>query len=233
MPDYEPLHITAYLQTRVVSDPFLPLDGVLLFMAMRERYGPQDVSQSGRGVYDERPQLGRVFWLHHDRTPHYFPACSFAQWHGTVTEDTGHWHKRLDLQYTDVLTPPKGRVVTGNGRYRSYRMPVFTRHALAVSWYCVADHARLESLLRFVTHLGKKGSQGEGAVLRWAIEPCAGDWSVIGPQGQLMRAVPWGLLPDAQGDALLVGFRPSYWEQHNQALCLVPATGLPATPRVP
>jgi len=223
MPQYEPLHITAYLQTRIVTDVFLPLDGVLLSFAMREKYGPQDASQSGRGTYEERPQLARIFWHHHDRTPHYFPACSFAQWHGTVTEDIGYWHKRLDLQYAEVLTPPTARVVTQNGRYRSYRMPVFTRHALSVSWYAVADHERLRHLLRFVTHLGKKGSQGEGAILRWHVESCAGDWSIIGPQGQLMRAVPCEILPEAPGEPLYVGYRPSYWEQKNQGLCHIPS----------
>jgi CRISPR type IV-associated protein Csf3 len=222
MPDYAPLQITAWLQTPVIADAFLPLDGVLLFMAMRERYGPQDVSQSGRGVFDERTQLSHVFVEHHAGTPHWFPACSFAQWQGTVTEDTGYWHKRLDLQYGDVLTPPRSRVVTQNGRYRSYRMPVFTRHALAVVWYALADRARLEHLLRFVVQLGKKGTQGYGMVKAWQVAPCAADWSVVGPQGQLMRAVPAVLRPDAQGPVLPVGFRPSYWEQKNQALCVVP-----------
>jgi len=223
MPDFTPVQITAHLQTRIICDAFLPLDGVLLYYAMRDKYGPQDVSQSGRGVYDERPQLGQVFFEYHRGTPHWFPACSFAQWAGHVTEETGYWHKRLDLQYASVLTPPKARVVLQNGRYRSYRMPVFTRHALRVSWYAVADEQRLHTLLRFVTHLGKKGSQGEGAVLRWEISHCIADWSMIGPQGQLMRAVPQALLPDAHGEALYAGFRPSYWEAKNQALCLVPS----------
>ncbi len=216
MPDFTPLCITAHLQTRIIAEAFLPLDGVLLFLAMRDKYGPQDASQSGRGVHDERPQLAQIFFEHQRGTPQWFPACSFVQWHGTVTADTGYWHKRLDLQYAAVLTPPRARVVTENGRYRSYRMPVFTRHALAVSWYARADRQRLEALLRFVTHLGKKGAQGEGSLLKIEVQSCEKDYSIWGPEGQLMRAIP-----DSNG-SLSCGFRPPYWERKNQALCRIP-----------
>jgi hypothetical protein len=223
MPDYTPLRITATLQTPVIADAFLPLDGVVLYMSMCERYGPQDVSQSGRGVHDETAQVASVFFCHEAGTPQWFPACSFAQWEGTVTEDTGYWHKRLDLQHAGLLMPQRGRVVTQNGRYRSYRMPVFARHALRVVWYAVAQRARLEHLLRFVTHLGKKSSQGYGSIRTWSVVPCEADWSVLGPSGQRMRAVPQTVLPEDPGEAVLAGFRPAYWDARNQAPCLLPA----------
>jgi hypothetical protein len=69
---------------------------------------------------------------------------------------------------------------------------------------------------RLAAHLGKKWSQGWGAVLQWDVEPWPEDWSVTGPGGRLMRAVY-----DPEGTTQY-GIRPSYWHPRNQFPCRLP-----------
>lgn len=102
-----------------------------------------------------------------------------------------------------------------SGRYKGYHMPVYYRHAQAVDWYVVGHRESISALLWHATALGKKTAQGWGAVTRWEVEPAVEDWSVHGPSGRLMRAIP-------REGGMLHGFRPSYWAPRNQAPCALP-----------
>lgn len=216
------LRITANFQTPVICDDRLPLDGIIFYQVMRERYGFESSTQAGVAALadgvDKRDWMpfdvhyknvnGENFWYY---------ACSFARWVGTVAEGRDHWVKRFDQQFSDVIDfqGKRGKVVTQHGKYKGYRMPVFTRHVLAARWYCVGDRRELERLLPHVQSVGKKTSQGYGVVRDWQIERWHSDWSTRGPQG-LMRAVP-------ADTGIRIGFRPSYWHAPNQAICEMPA----------
>jgi len=203
-----------------------PLDGALYSIAMRERYGDQAVSFSGGphpgSVPGTQLPLKRVNGHH----PRWFYAASFAQWLEPVAAGSEYWSCRLDEQYADLIdfAKKRGLVHKSSGAYKAYHMPVFYRHSLCVQWYVVGHKQSLERLLRFASHLGKKADQGWGAVAKWEIESWPHDWSVIGPGGRLMRAVPaeFGM----SGPQLLYGFRPSYWQRSNQAQCSMPEGGL-------
>lgn len=114
----------------------------------------------------------------------------------------------------------RGKVITGEGRYKSYHMPTFLRHALWVSWYVVGEREEIEALLARVTHVGKKTAQGNGRLSGWAVESWPEDWSETGPDGRPMRAVPAG--PGEGG--VLYGVRPSYWLAANQMMCRLPTS---------
>jgi CRISPR type IV-associated protein Csf3 len=211
---FEPLKITARLQSPVISDAALPIDGILYYMWHREQFGRQDITLSG--ISDELPGSALLpLERRNTHVPEWFYAASWAQWDGVVTEGTDHWNKRLDIGLTDYLEIPKSKLDISAGRYKSYHMPVFTRHALAVHWYVVSNKDSIWRLLKFVTNIGKKGSQGYGAVLDWSMEPTE-DYSERGADGRLMRAIP-----SATGTRL-IGYRPSYWNPRHQAMCEVP-----------
>lgn len=215
--NYKPLRITAYLQTPVVSDATLPLDGILLYLTIREKFGfevatlPQVPAKilDCRAPFDKyyRQLNGKNFW---------FYKCSFARWVGTTTENTDFWVKRFDEKYADIIDfkNRRGRIETKSGYFKGYRMPVFTRHALAVRWYAVGDMAEIKRLLPFCRSLGKKRSQGYGEVLRWEVESWHSDWSVYSPSG-LMRAVP-------NEKGIVCGLRPPYWSPESQTICRLP-----------
>lgn len=206
----EPIRITARLRTPVLSDATLPLDGILLSQAMREAYGPQDRTVSGaldtNTLVDlplERRGNGTTWWY----------ACSFAHWRGTVAEGTDHWNKRFDNQHSDLVDfrRKRGKVIVEQGRYKSYHMPVFYRHALCVSWYAVGDAERIAELLKTMLFIGKKTSQGWGRAA-WDIEPWHADWSEWNTDGRQMRPLP-------ADEGVLMGIRPPYWLPEHQVQC--------------
>lgn len=215
---FEPMKITAWLQCGVVSDAYLPIDGILHYQAMREANGGQDMTIPGAELQPKGTKPVHL-WLKvvNGSTDQWFYAASFAQWGVAVIEGQDHWNKRFDQSLALLVDfeGKRGKVIVEQGRYKAYHMPVWYRHALSVTWYAVGDMGWVRRMLSTVTHLGKKTSQGWGAVLRWSIEPWHADWSVRGQHGQLMRAIP-----APQG--IRVGCRPSYWLPKNQLICEVP-----------
>lgn len=216
---YEPLKVTARPRVGIEADAFLPLDGILFSVAMRREYGPQMLTSPGRAP-DARPvplPLARV-----EAGGTWFYAASFAEW-GPHADYSSFWVKRFDQAHDDLVDFDKrrGKVIVEEGRYKAYHMPTFLRHALWVSWYVVGDRGEIEALLAHATHLGKKATQGNGRIIDWRVEPWAEDWSVTGPDGRLMRALP---APDDPA-AVLYGYRPSYWLPQNQTRCLLPYVG--------
>lgn len=225
-----PMRVRAWLRTAVVCDATLPLDGLLLFQAARRRYGPRDATLPGQS-YGASPAHvhGLVPLRECNPGPRWYYACSFAQWPEHTVEIKDHWNKRFDSAHAEVLDlGQQRRVIVEAGRYRSYHMPVFGLLALYVDWYVVGNLDAVRDLLSDVWALGKKTVQGWGRAYRWDVDPWPEDWSVWRGD-RLMRAIPHegGPVPL---DLRLTGYRPSYWLQENQALCVVPtgrATTIP------
>lgn len=211
---FEPLKITAYLQCGAIGDHTFPIDQILYYLAMRETYGVEAVT-APLDVLGITPVVLPLEMR--IEGPHWFYAASFAQWPQTIAQNTEYWHKRFDLSLVHLLsTKERQRTVRVDAmRYKSYRMPVFARHALMVIWYVVGDRAEITRLLSGCFWIGKKTSQGYGAVRSWTVDPFPHDWSVSGSDGQQMRNLP--VKPGERG--MLMGIRPSYWDRHNQTFC--------------
>jgi CRISPR type IV-associated protein Csf3 len=212
------MQVRAWLRTPVISDATLPLDGILLYQAMRRRYGPQDATLSGALSAEPEPlPLARA-----GEGEQWYYRCSFATWSPTVAEGRGTWNKRINTRRIDVLDRGHtAKINVGGGRYRSYHMPVFYRSALWIAWYADGDMDAVRGLLRDVWAIGKKTSQGYGRVVRWEVEPWPHDWSVE-RDGKPMRAVPIGDTFSLDDHVLYAGYRPPYWLSANQAMCRMP-----------
>jgi CRISPR type IV-associated protein Csf3 len=213
----QPLRITAELQSPVLDDGTLPIDAILYYTAMREKYGPETVTVSGPDHPEKVTAVSLPLARCEEHGPLWYYAASFAQWPEVRTQGSDYWNKRAcDLPLTDVLDfgKKRGNVVDSRGRYKAYHMPIWYIHAHSVSWYVVGHRESIEALLRHHTNIGKKSSQGWGAVSRWTVEPMADDWSVR-RDGKLARAIP-------AEHGVLTGFRPSYWMPKNQTVCEMP-----------
>lgn len=234
-PTFENLRVRAYLAAPVISDEYLPLDGVVFYTLARKDFGEQVATFPGQKAEMPDGVKRTPMPFERRRSPDYnrrqgrrlwWWACSFAQWPAHTVEGKDHWNKRFDERYADLVDfgegrggkPKRGVVVTKSGKYKAYHQPVFYRHALYVEWYCVGDRAALEALLPFCTHLGKKAAQGWGDVLRWEVAAWPEDWSERGPGGRLMRALPVG--PGEEGTRFSI--RPSYWNPHHAFPCKLP-----------
>ena len=215
--DFTNLRIRAYLQSGVISDQFLPLDGIIYYHLVRERIGEKYFSMPGESNVHEGQNITLPFLKSGPKNDAWFYACSFAQWPEIVCDDKTFYVKRFDLNAADYLdTTKKGRVDTSRGQYKAYHVDVYYRHALYVEWYCIGWKPEVQNLLRFCTHIGKKTSQGWGSVLEWEVIDWPEDWSIRGPGNRLMRPVP------VLDGGYLYGIRPSYWNPRHIVNCKMP-----------
>lgn len=229
MASFEPLRVRAYLRAGILSDKWLPLDGILFYQAVRDDLGPQAVTIPGGTLLAQEKgnamRGGRLpFAYVHSKEWYY--RCSWAQWSHDV-EGRDYWNKRFDQAFTHLVDfrGRRGKVIIEQSTYKAYHMPIFYRSALWVEWYCVGNKERIEYLLYTVTHLGKKSSQGWGRVVSWEVKAWKNDWS-IWRDGELMRGIPPEHLPKDGYPIDLhfanYGVRPSYWDKRNQITLAMP-----------
>lgn len=222
----EPLKITAYLMDGRVAttDSYLPLDSILAAEWMRRNHPDAYYNASSHMLTNELiiPELP------FERRGHgndWYWSCSFNQ-EEKLHEYITHWHKRFDdnlEQYID-FRGRRGKINTQSAKYKAYRTPLVIQLYDRLTWYAVGDMAAVFDLCRTVTHIGKKSSQGYGAVDYWEIEPWPEPWSVW-VNGRLMRAIPTSeALPSGHQEVRLSqwGIRPPYWHRENQRVCYVP-----------
>jgi CRISPR type IV-associated protein Csf3 len=222
--NFQPLKITAILQTPVITDGFLPLDGILYHTFIRDLFGAQHKSEARKSNVPE--WSGKVLPIERynlESGREWFYACSFAQWPENAVPEKHNYAKRfrtgLATKYVEFGNK-KGKVDTSRGEYKNMFQTDYAISSPYVSWYLVGDEKQIKLLLPFLTHLGKKYDQGCGSVLSWKIEPWHSNWSVEDNNGKLMRAVP-----SADGDTLY-GIRPSYWEPKHQFRCHMPKVSI-------
>lgn len=213
--DFKPLRVRAYLQTGIISDQFLPLDGILYYHLVRNLMGPQNHTIPGQSNIKDGAGITLPIKKAGPKNEAWFYACSFAQWPSDIVEDKAFYVKRFDLNYSGLIDKAK-KIETSRGTYKNYHINVYYRHAIHVEWYCVAVKEDLEKLLKFCTHLGKKTSQGWGAVKDWEVTEWPEDWSIRGYNNKLMRAVP------VRENGFLYGVRPSYWNSRHIFPCKMP-----------
>lgn len=216
-----PLRVRAWLRCGILCDLNLPLDGILLYQAMRRVNGPRDADWPGMIAPSAARAVTLPLACANTGQPTWFYLCSFAQWPAHAQEGKAYWTKHIDMRRIDMVDMQRAsKIQIAKGRYRSYHMPIFYLATQYVEWYCVGRQGEIAELLRDVWAIGKKQSQGWGRVARWEIAPWPDDWSVRHNE-QLMRAVPITGTFD-MSRAQLAGYRPPYWLPANQALCEMP-----------
>lgn len=79
-------------------------------------------------------------------------------WHKRYPTDRNEWSKKLNANTTA-------------GQYKDYRVPVDVRITPKITALCIGNQAEIERLLSYITHVGKKSSQGFGRVAKWEVGP--------------------------------------------------------------
>lgn len=82
-----------------------------------------------------------------------------------------YWHKRYPSTHNEWVKPKQINAKTTAGQYKDYRVPVDVRMAKTVTAYCIGNKDEIQRLLGFITHIGKKSSQGFWRVVNWQVEP--------------------------------------------------------------
>jgi CRISPR type IV-associated protein Csf3 len=221
-----PMKITAVLQDGRIAgtEPWFPLDGILAAEWMR-RHHPEAYYNAGSHMLINGLIISELPFERRGAGNLWYWACSFNT-EPPLGEYVMHWHKRFDdhlEKYVD-FGGRRGRINVKSGRYKAYRMPLVVQLFDRLTWYAVGDPEAVRDLCSAVTHIGKKTSQGLGAVDYWEVEPWPEDWSEA-KGGRLTRAVPAELdLPEGAGAVRLrvYGVRPPYWHSEHQKLCYMP-----------
>ncbi|MBW2084456.1 MAG: hypothetical protein JRI54_00270 [Deltaproteobacteria bacterium] len=208
----QPLKITAYMQTGKIAtyDLFLPLDSILAEVWIRLNH-PEAMIASQSSIMPENLIVPDLPLEKRGEDDDWYWACSFACGK-PQREEIVHWHKRLDFddaqKYID-FGKKRGKVNVKSGQYKNYRMPLVTYLMPKLEWYAVGEKNKIEILLKYVTHIGKKRSQGFGRVVRWTV----GEW----PEDlSYLRAIP-----DENGDVEM-GIRSPYWLAWQWTRVLIP-----------
>lgn len=217
--NFEPLHIRAHLQTPVISDIFLPLDGVIFNQFIRDVFGPKDFTKPRESMVSEYSEKSLPIQKRNIKEHDWYYACSFAIWPETMAHDRHEYAKRFDthdsVNYVD-FEGKRGKVYTNRGEFKNYFVKEYTISSPYVDWYCRGVRSDIETLLAFCTHVGKKSAQGCGSVLKWEVNQTERDWYRNDNAGRLTRAIP------AKDGKVLYGIRPSYWLPKHQFYCMMP-----------
>lgn len=220
-PDFQPLRLRAYILTGIICDQFLPIDSIIHYHMVREKLGPQVVTIP-KGMQDKKKPLHIELPIEKRFTESHmwYYAASFAQWPEHMHEGKNTYSKRFRLKYSGLIDfqGRRGKVYTSRGRNKAYNIKVYYRHAEHVDWFIMGNKEEIEKYLPFITHIGKKTSQGYGEVIKWELEEWHSDWSERGPGNKIMRP-----LPKHEGEAYLYGVRPPYWLKDNQFKCVMPS----------
>jgi len=216
MSAFKQLRIRAYLQTGVISDQFLPLDGILYYHLVRREMGEQVITKPGESNIRESAGIQLPIKKAGPQGDAWFYHISFAQWPENTIEDKTFFVKRFDLNHSSMLSDKIKKVEISRGSYKAYHINIYYRHAEYVEWYCIGIPEKINELLKFCTHLGKKTAQGWGSVKEWEVIEWPEDWAIRGPGEKLMRAVP------VLNSGFMYGIRPSYWNPRHIFPCKMP-----------
>lgn len=188
-------------------DGYLPLDGILAYAYMR-RHHPEKLEEGTIKSAEELIPIELPLEKRGSGDDWYY-ACSFATF-DCLEEVKRYWHKRLDQRLAEDLVDfgkRRGTVDVKSSSYKAYRMPLNIMLIPKLEWYAVGDHAEIESLLKYITHIGKKPAQGYGRVASWKVEPWEEDLSHQRPT------------PDQNGN-MMMAIRPPYWLNEHQRMCV-------------
>lgn len=158
------------------------------------------------------------------------PLCSSPIFRAAADD---HAHYNRAFRADPLLIRPDARRVysSTNGEFKSFRLPLRTRLIDRVVWFCAVADGRgvkeVRRLLRSVSHLGKKTSQGYGRVAEWIVEDVDRDLSWYAPSDAgmvLMRPMPASAVA---GDVIggrkwFGGVVPPYWSREHFTEAVMP-----------
>lgn len=139
------------------------------------------------------------------------PKCS-SPIYETPHDSVCYYTSAFPLDKADRLTAKEQtKIAQTGGRFKSFRLPLRKQLAPRVVWFAVLRErpTRLRKLLKPVTNLGKKTSQGHGVVANWTVERIDEDyaWYADSDLGTvLMRPLPL----EMDHPPNLTGYRESF-----------------------
>lgn len=223
---YRPLRITLITDTAVGGYDPLHLDSLLTRGIINLVVGGRGLMRSEQAYWLPLPL--RCLWRHPQTRLPLWASTDFAPV-GVQAKGIAPWHRYQPP--SRLMASPKGRPYapragTGPEKVMDIPLPVVA----AEGWQadCVGDAEAIQPLLAALgSHVGKKRSQGWGAVREWRVEPLD-RFTLRDEEGRLRRPIPINALWSDRVplDAVLAGWTPPYWPGvvGTQAICVAPGS---------
>lgn len=211
--------ITFRMKSPIAFIDRLCFDGVLAWCYLKDKHGIVEQKQSYNNpedLFNDMPIL-----KHPDG---WFIASWMLYDEEQAVESTGSWKKRWANEHDHFADfgKKKAAVMINKGDHKSYDMPIVIQRIAKVWFYFASDNVdRVRALVQnHLWGLGKKTGMGFGEIESFEIEAVTYDPFIT----QIIRPVP------AKDEDLknlnslnlrMMGWRPPYWAQENQAFCIV------------
>jgi hypothetical protein len=220
------IRVTAWLSSPLAGDP--PMLDALLEDQMARHHG--QLLRIDRGAPPPQPGSIHLPMLRGAIGPlDLIPRCSSP----VIPSDKArheHYAKRIAVEEADMLRDDSRLVVaTTNSWTKAYRLPLDVRQIDRVVWFVGGTKRKtLHSLLRRITAIGRKRSQGFGRIAKWTYDYTEGDYSWFAPHaGQLILMRPLPYCPELPAN--LAGYRRDfaaclspYWHPHRFTEVVLP-----------
>lgn len=195
------------------------LDALLSAAAVRELPYPPPPHPEGE-IFPTPLELA---WVSLDGLPLW--TASDLRPQGDIMRDATYWHKRHPEDRNHLASDMRAN--TRAGARKEYRMPISRIQVAELRAICIGHRSTVQYLLeRHIPYIGKKSSQGGGAVGRWTVETL--ESPVKDARGAALRGCPVPLdaledLGEAATGNLSVfrgGFSPPYWHAPGHTACV-------------
>lgn len=213
----QPLLVTGAILTGYIpseSDGAIHLDGLLSAAVLTSHPCPADYKKGAALI----PLPLEILWLSKDGWPLW--AASDLIPDDQTSKSQEYWHKRYPTHRAELGTKLSAK--TSAGRWREYRVPVTAIVTGAIKGVCIGNKEEVERLLKFVTHVGKKGAAGYGRV-EWQVREFP-DSAMALDAIHRTKATPidYAAQKGLAGKVKpLSGWTPPYWYAPNHLPCLV------------
>lgn len=210
--NFEPMKITIHMGSPVVTTDYIFLDGLVSSAVFQDRVpNYYDMPENRNELIHIPLPLKR----YGNQEPFYAASIGFSE---EIIEDVERWRKRTDIE-------SKKKISIGSGKYKIYDMPIPTQYAESWIFYANGDIHEVQRLLStHISSIGKKCSQGFGAVRSIEVSASDHDWGVV-RDGVPMRPIPTSESGEFDLDCdveMYFAFRPPYWHSANLTECFMP-----------
>jgi hypothetical protein len=206
--NYKALPMQGLQVTALLGKNFVPsMDGVLHLDSLLAYAVTLDIADDAPPLDKTKPKVipipVKIAWVSTDGLPLF--VTSNLQPDEPNERGTEYWHKRFPA--TEVIRYcAKPNTPTTRGPFKEYRIPMQTITSTSVTAYCIGNLGEVQRLLSTYAHfIGKKPSQGKGAVLDWQVTP------IITQEATILshRAIPAAVNGKSVG--AIGGWTPPYW----------------------
>lgn len=214
--DKQPLLIEARLTTPYVpvgSDNALHFDGILSQAVLTAH--PCAPQFNGQACIVPLPL--DILWISPKGLP-LWAASDMAPSEQIAARE--YWHKRYPSHRADFGA--KMAAVTTAGRWKEYRVPLNAVRSDRSRAVAIGNKDEIDRLLKFISHIGKKGAAGYGRVSAWTVTALDADNPLDLVLASKAVPVECAAMMDLQGKySPLKGWTPPYWYAPYHSACLI------------